>query len=692
MQDISYRLTKPLLLSLVLLSPLLVLPVFTNFMVTTKLLLLFVVAVLGLGLFIYHTFQTRKIEIPRSSIIPSLALFGLFSLLSSLLTTTYPVDNLLGLGGAYISFVIIVFVGSLFIRDREGGQFLQVLNVSLIILAALSLLQTIGFGPARLINTLIPGLGLPNTGVFNITGSPFIALQVFVLGLIANVVPLIRSRKASPLSFAAVAAAGLGLILSLLLVLPGRDGTPTLLPFGVSWTIAVDILKAPRSALIGVGPENYSAAYQLLRPTWVNGMAWWSTSFGQASNVPLTLLTTGGLLSLGAWFAIVVNVVRHARKQEVQDIGLVSFVVAGFALQLLLPVNVVTLSLLGVALAFLIGQRQGNRNLSIHLFKVEKRTDNYEHSNITNPTTSRSPALLPLVLAGLVVVASFYGIGRAYAASYSFFAASQAMQTNDAVRTYELQQQATVLNPYSAVYRSNYGLTNLAIATALANKADATEEEKTQVGQLIQQAIREARASTLLRPQDSQTWLILAQIYRSLLGSAEGADQWATSAYIQAITTNPNDPSVRVELGGLLYGQKQYVDAISLFQQAAELKPDYTNAYYNLANALRAAGQLDQAKLAYQQTLTLLPAGSEDYNQVNTELESLEAELQASQSAQVVPKSESLVPSLVGQNVSESDSSLVSQPSSALEELTLPANSPTPATEPTPTASPTLTP
>lgn len=688
--SLASRLSYGLVLATTVLAPLLVVPVFTNFMVTTKLLVLSVAAVLLIGVFVYHTVKNRVLEVPRSPLIPGLLFFGAAVLASTLLTTRYPVENLLGMGGALIAFVVITVVGALLIKARSTQDFLTVFNATIVILAVVTLLQAVGFGPTRIINSALQ-LNLPNTGMFSLTGSPFVAAQVFGLAVIANVIALIKQRKAEPITLAATVAGVIGFVVSLLLVLPGKEAAPLLLPFGASWTIAVDVLKAPRSALIGVGPENYSSAYQQLKPVWVNTTEWWNNTFGQASDVPLTLLTTTGLFGFGAWLLLFIKTINYGRTQFKQEPALVSLILGIFVLQIVFPINMVLLAVQAAALAFLIANRQAHSNISIHLFKVEKRSDTYE---LPARQQHLALALLPLILSGVVALVGMYGVGRAYAASYAFFQSSIALQANDAVKTYEYQQRATELNPYLPAFRSNFALTNLAIATALSNKTDATEQERQQVTQLIQQSIREARAASLLRPDDSTTWQTLGQIYRTLIGAAEGADQWASSAYVQAISTNPNNPTLRVELGGMLVGLQQYNDANLLFQQAAELKPDLANAYYNLANSLRLSGQLEQSKLAYQKTLTLIPANSEDYTRANQELETLEKEIQTaadaaaknktnSPAATPVPGQQNQIPSIINQNVTEPDQSVVTQPSAS--DLNVEQ---TPVTEPSPEASP----
>jgi tetratricopeptide (TPR) repeat protein len=56
---------------------------------------------------------------------------------------------------------------------------------------------------------------------------------------------------------------------------------------------------------------------------------------------------------------------------------------------------------------------------------------------------------------------------------------------------------------------------------------------------------------------------------------------------------------LRVEAGGIYYANGDYLSAANLFRQAANLKPDYANAHYNLAKALL---MLQNYTLALQET------------------------------------------------------------------------------------------
>src|SRR5690606_13504119 len=150
----------------------------------------------------------------------------------------------------------------------------------------------------------------PNTSLFSLAGAPFIAAQIFGLALVANGLAWFKERKLELVPVAALVASVIGLIVTMPILLPGQEANPLLLPPGISWTVAIDIMKEPRSALFGAGPENFSAVYSLFKPAWVNGQVWWNSVFGQGFDVPLTLLATTGLIGLAAWLVLAVKIVR----------------------------------------------------------------------------------------------------------------------------------------------------------------------------------------------------------------------------------------------------------------------------------------------------------------------------------------------------------------------------------------------
>jgi tetratricopeptide (TPR) repeat protein len=199
-------------------------------------------------------------------------------------------------------------------------------------------------------------------------------------------------------------------------------------------------------------------------------------------------------------------------------------------------------------------------------------------------------------------------------------------RNNKGTDTYNQQVKAIALNPWSDSYRVTFAQTNLALADSLAGQTNLTDQQRQAVVQLVQQSIREARNAVSLQPQRAANWENLSLIYRNLINFAQGSDQWAVVTQNQAIALDPVNPRLRLDLGGIYYALGNYQAAAQVFSQAVNLKPDYANAHYNLAQSLKQLKVDDQALAQLQLTASLVcsqDSQTADCQRVNAEITAL---------------------------------------------------------------------
>jgi len=232
-----------------------------------------------------------------------------------------------------------------------------------------------------------------------------------------------------------------------------------------------------------------------------------------------------------------------------------------------------------------------------------------------------------LVLAGGLLYVGY----RVAAAEYVFGRSLREAAANRGDATYNSQIRAIQLNPYDVRYRLNYARTNLAIANSLATNEELTDQDRSIIQQLVTQSIEQGKNAIAVDQLRSNSWSVLANIYQSLINVAEGSDQWAIAAYQQAIVLDPNNVQLRLAYGQLLYSLNQFEPSQRQFELAVSLKPDFANAYYNLAFTYSQQDKLAQAQAAMSQVLGLVDKDSEDYNNAQerlTEINKLIAERQ----------------------------------------------------------------
>lgn len=396
---------------------------------------------------------------------------------------------------------------------------------------------------------------------------------------------------------------------------------PILLPFEHGFQLSLaqisqDSQRLLPSFLFGSGYGMFSTVFTKFHLPTFNTLQSWNLTFSFSSSYVLELIATTGILGFLTYLFIIIRFIRSKGRSLAKPLFLstASLIVLSF----ILPFTYPLVALLFILLALYI--------VNLRLKSTSKAVDEVVISLVTKggilevneANTRKSDMLLPVILtigsAGLVIYSLFFLISREgfgprglYHYVLSDFIFAQSLQPDalsSGQKTYDLQIKAIQTYPYRADFYRIFAQINLALATNLVNsQADAptvTEEVQQAIIQQLQQAINASRQAVIFAPESSLNWRSLGQIYKNLIGVGQDAEQFAIASYNQAIALEPNNPALRIELGGIYYQLKEFDLAQSQFQVAVNLKPDYANAYYNLGHALEEKGELTVALQQYQ--------------------------------------------------------------------------------------------
>lgn len=410
------------------------------------------------------------------------------------------------------------------------------------------------------------------------------------------------------------------------------------LPLAVSWKVAASVFRdAP---FIGTGPSTFLFNFTNYKPAEYNGLKFWNFSFDTAHDEFLQVLATLGILGLGALAFVAVAVVRTALKsmsleasEENQDnthVILPALAISGVMAIVLMALHattlvstVITLLVLAILMASQKSVREGVMEFSIG---IKATTANDRQFDLF-------PILVFIGFLALAIPTLFRFVPAVSADYYHRLALTQA--SKNGTLTYQYLQRAESLNPYVDLYRVDMAQTNFALANALASKAAnakdpataLTTQEKQTIQTLLAQAINEGRAAVALSPRSARNWEVLASVYRNIAGVAQNALAFSLDAYGRAIQQDPLNPVLRLNTGSIYQAAKSYDLAIRFFSDAANLKPDYANAYYNLTGAYIGKNDFQSAQLVAQQTVNLLQSNkdSADYKVAAKLLEDIKA-------------------------------------------------------------------
>jgi tetratricopeptide (TPR) repeat protein len=422
------------------------------------------------------------------------------------------------------------------------------------------------------------------------------------------------------------------------------------LPFTMSWKVSVTAFRdAP---FIGSGPSTYLFNFTQYKPLEFNALKYWNFSFNTAYDEYLQVLGTLGFFGILALLLLTLAIINNSRKNLFFDpadtrsdnthILVPSLAVSGLLTIVVLAIHATTLVSTAVTFFILAALMMSQRSIRE---KVTELSMGIKASTVDNKQIDLFPVIIfILFLAGGIYVL-FSTITDVRADYYHRLALNEVNLSG--TQTYADLQMAETLNPYVDLYRIDMAQTNFALANALvlqkgptrANpKGSLTDQDKTTITTLLSQSVNEGRVAVALSPENSQNWSVLAAVYRNIAGVAANALSYSLAAYNQAIALDPMNPLLRMNVGGIYYSVRNYSLATRFFTDAANLKPDYANAYFNLAIAYQQNNDMQDAYVVANQTVNIIgqtSPNSPDYKTATELLSAIKQAILKNQPAQV---------------------------------------------------------
>jgi tetratricopeptide (TPR) repeat protein len=528
-----------------------------------------------------------------------------------------------------ISGVLLYYLLSEFSKKTKR-TFSIVLFISAVIVSLISLLSY------SQVLTRIPQLPtFMKDPLFNTLGGslPLVLLLGAILPL--GISLTLRSKDAVGKMFMGVCSVivALALGISIFNSLPGKLSSPRLPDFNTSWAVTIDTLK--ESPLLGVGPGNYLTAFNRFKPLSYNITDLWNIRFTSARNFYMTAITEAGLLAAFSLVLIFLVTYRIVKEKEAKELYSLKNLENGWRISL-------------IVLLVLLALFSTTPTVLILLFILLALNSDSKISEVKLATeSSKLPSGLVSLPIVLLTLTFFYFGGRALYAERVLKQSVDALNANDGRLTYDLMRKAIEINPYVDRYHASYTQVNLALAQGIAIKEDLTDEERATIAQLIQQAIRESKATVTLNTLRAGNWELLARTYQAIMAFAQGADEFTIQSFSQAIALDPTNPNLRIALGGVYYSLGRYDEAIRVFELAVVAKPDLANAHFNLSAAYREKGETQKAIDEINAVIALVDPASQDYQVATTELENLqkrqESDLESGESLNPPQETEELI-------------------------------------------------
>jgi len=603
-------LEKYVLLTIIFFTPLLVLPFFADPFRTSKVSILVLGVSLALLIKCIRTFIKGELTISSGNFDFPIFFLGIVYLISGIFITPNKIEAFFIPGNAiiFVSLTLFYFLlNQSQIKEKKikSTLFYSSLIFSLILILALSgILSKIPQLPAFM-----------KLSTFNTEGALIPSLIFLASILPITIHSALEEKEFVKKIFTAVTSVFTvsAIILSLVNISSDKKIKIVLNSFQNSWIISMDSLK--QNPLLGIGPGNYRTAFNLFRPVSYNATENWSIKFNSARNLYLTILTETGLMGLSASILLLIVSFQVIKKNLIKKKEISISLALCLILLGIFPSS--TTLLLILYTLFSLNSEKKDFNINLTLKGQEGQKGSYFLTRILVGLIT-TPVVVGLIIFSLTAV-------KTLKAETKFKKAADSLAANNGKNTYDYLTEAIKLNPHVDRYRSSYSQVSFAIANSLARQENPSDKDKEMIAQLIQQSIQEGKAAVALNPTRSENWNNLAIIYRAIIPFAQGSDQFAIETFSQAVNLDPINPLTRISLGGIYYALGMYDQAIRVFELAVIAKPDYANAHYNLAVALREKGEIEKAIAQMEIVLSLVDKDSPDHDLAVKEIEALEA-------------------------------------------------------------------
>lgn len=699
-----------------LLFPVFFLTVTTDYFTFPKQILVVFGSLLLFVLWGVKTIIERKVTVLMNPLNIPVLLFSVILILSTFFSLSQQ--------DAILQSVPVILLGVLFfttvnfIQDKAS---FRIVLTSLLIGSAISALLSI----LAQFNIFALPFEAVKSPLFNTHGSP-VQYAAFMLPLlvmcVASLVTFVKNGKLKTLgkdymhilklATAIIFALGLGIVIFQIVSSPQK---PILLPFNHGFQVAFaaisqDAQRLAQSLLVGSGYGTFSTDFTRFVSPSFNTLSFWNLTFAFSSSYVLELLATTGVLGLFAFAFIFVNFLR-SRSNFSNPLFLATLTT--FALSLLIPFSYSLVFLLFALLSLFVAKRAIKNAKGFDMITLNFVALKQGLISVTEDTSKKSKEnlILPGILLALGVIISvfvlFYLTGsgstprKGYVAlvdsDMKFARSFSQTALRSGTETYYLETQAITEYPYRSDYYRLFSQINLALAANLVNAQQGkkpSQDVQNNIIALLQQSINSARQAVTLSPLTSIDWQNLGQIYRNLIGVGQNAEQFAVASYNQAITLNPSNPGLRIELGGIYFQLQQWDLAQNQFTIATQLKGDYANAYYNLGHSLEQKGDLQNALSMYMTVKQLVINDKPNADKISSEIKALQDKIgqqAAAQNGQAKVPTADTTPLTVNKPQTEFP------PKNPKEKIPPPPAvtvTPAPSTSPTPSAaapSPTVT-
>jgi cytochrome c-type biogenesis protein CcmH/NrfG len=360
----------------------------------------------------------------------------------------------------------------------------------------------------------------------------------------------------------------------------------------------------------GTGPNTFVIDWSLWQPKEIAQTIFWNVDFTNGYSLLTTFAVTTGLLGLISLllFLIIyvtrsIQSIRLAFRDTLSNYFIMTTLMVSiysWITVILFNPNIIMLMLSFVSSGMLIGILVNKQAIPAKDF-----------SFLSDPRNSFFSILILLVLMVSAISLTYIYIEKF--ASVVYF--SNALNNNNTMESLTKSEgmllRAISLNKNDVYYRSLSQVYLGKINLLISDTSVSADTLKTDLQQLLNLSQQYASLAVSQNPKQYQNYMNLGNIYAALVPlSVANSYESAGVAYDKAMTLAPNNPSILLAKASLEFTNKNNAGARKFIKQALDIKANYIDAIFFLAQIETNEGNLPAAIKQAESAATMAPNDS----------------------------------------------------------------------------------
>jgi len=375
-----------------------------------------------------------------------------------------------------------------------------------------------------------------------------------------------------------------------------------------SWSATLDIMKqsVKEDPILGIGPNRFSYAWALYKPSPVNDTLFWNADFEQGIGTIPSFVVTVGVLGALLWILFLASFIRIGMRAVFvprSEMGTPTLLFGSFlsAVYLFLAMFLYVPSAALVILAFLFG------GVTLGIIARENPAHDRQYVFSDNPRIGFI-SVLALVVVLILSIVGIYTLSQRFIGTAYVGSATQSFAAGDIIATEEKLSRAYALFPHDSVARTQTEVAIVQIRNVLADTIGDDEVIRTRFQNTLSNALSLGKNALAYDEKNYLNWVALGRVYEAIVPlNVDGAYENARAAYEKAETLNPKSPAMSLLRARLEVAHGDLRAAREYLEKAIEVKGNYTEAIFALSQLEAQEGNVNGAITQTERAALIAP-------------------------------------------------------------------------------------